>query len=78
MVPGETRMISVNFPEEYNAKELAGKQAEFEITAKSLAVPKIPTIDEEFAKAMGLEFAGRPAKATSPSRSAVNTSSCPA
>ena len=55
MVPGETRTISVNFPVDYNAKELAGKQAEFEITAKALAVPQIPTIDDEFAKAMGLE-----------------------
>jgi trigger factor len=55
MAPGETRTISVNFPEDYGAKELAGKQAEFEITAKSLAVPQIPVLDEEFAKGMGLE-----------------------
>jgi trigger factor len=53
--PGETRTITVNFPEEYGAKELAGKQAEFEITAKALAVAQIPAVDEEFAKAMGLE-----------------------
>ena len=42
MVPGETRTISVNFPEDYGAKELAGKQAEFEITAKALAVAADP------------------------------------
>jgi trigger factor len=53
--PGEARTISVNFPEDYGAKELAGKQAEFEITAKTLAVAQIPAIDEEFAKALGLE-----------------------
>jgi trigger factor len=55
LAPGETRTISVNFPEDYNAKELAGKQAEFEITAKALAVPQIPVVDDEFAKGMGLE-----------------------
>ena len=53
--PGETKKISVNFPEDYGAKALAGKQAEFEVTAKSLAVAQIPLLDEAFAKAMGLE-----------------------
>jgi len=52
---GETRTIQVNFPEDYGAKELAGKQAEFEITAKSLAVAQVPAIDDELAKTMGLE-----------------------
>jgi trigger factor len=52
---GETRTIQVAFPEDYGAKELAGKQAEFEITAKSLAVAEVPKIDDELAKAMGLE-----------------------
>jgi trigger factor len=55
MSPGETRTITVNFPEDYGAKELAGKQAEFEITVKALAVAQVPVIDDEFAKAMGLE-----------------------
>jgi len=55
MSPGETRTISVNFPEDYGAKELAGKEAEFEITAKALAVAQIPEIDDAFAKAMGQE-----------------------
>jgi trigger factor len=55
MAPGETRTISVNFPEDYGAKELAGKQAEFEITAKALAVAQIPALDDEFAKAVGQE-----------------------
>jgi len=55
MSPSETRTITVNFPEDYGAKELAGKQAEFEITVKSLAIPQVPAIDDEFAKAMGLE-----------------------
>jgi trigger factor len=55
MVVGEVRTITVNFPEEYGAKELAGKEATFEITAKALAVAKIPAADDEFAKGLGRE-----------------------
>lgn len=32
---GETTTIDVTFPEDYNAKELAGKDAEFEVTVRS-------------------------------------------
>ncbi|MDE2391156.1 MAG: trigger factor, partial [Rhodospirillales bacterium] len=45
MTVGETKTITVTFPEEYGAKDLAGKTAEFEITAKELAVAEIPAID---------------------------------
>ncbi len=55
MSPGETRTITVNFPEDYGSKELAGKQAEFEVTAKALAVAETPELDDEFAKGAGLE-----------------------
>jgi trigger factor len=55
MTPGETRTITVQFPDEYSAKELAGKHAEFEITAKSLSVPRKPVLDDEFAKSLGIE-----------------------
>jgi trigger factor len=55
MSVGETKTITVTFPEEYGAKDLAGKTAEFEITAKSLAVAEVPAIDDELGKAVGLE-----------------------
>jgi len=55
MSVGETRTITVDFPADYNAKELAGKQSEFEITAKALAVPKEAVIDDEFAKGVGVD-----------------------
>jgi trigger factor len=57
LAPGETRTITVRFPEQYHAKELAGKEAEFEITAKALSVPNKPAVDDEFAKQVGLESA---------------------
>lgn len=52
---GETKTITVTFPEDYDSKELAGKTAEFEITAKKLAVVQVPAIDDELGKAVGLE-----------------------
>jgi trigger factor len=55
MSPGETRTITVNFPADYGSKDLAGKEANFEITAKALSVAKIPDVDEDFAKGFGVE-----------------------
>jgi len=55
MSVGETKTITVTFPEEYGAKDLAGKTAEFEITAKALAVASVPAVDDELGKAVGLE-----------------------
>jgi trigger factor len=55
MKPGETRTICVTFPDEYAAKELAGKQAEFEITGKKLRRGSPRPIDDELAKELGFE-----------------------
>jgi trigger factor len=52
---GETRTIKVTFPAHYQAEQLAGKEAEFTVTAKSLEAPGTVTIDEEFAKSLGME-----------------------
>src|SRR5450759_234689 len=52
---GETRTLKVKFPEHYQAAALAGKDAEFVVTAKSIEVPGTVTIDDEFAKSLGLE-----------------------
>ena len=51
----ETRMIDVTFPAEYGAKELAGKAAIFEITAKKLRTARLPAIDDELGKKLGFE-----------------------
>jgi trigger factor len=52
---GETRTVNVTFPESYPAEKLAGKKAEFEVVAKSMEAPTEVTIDDEFAKTLGLE-----------------------
>lgn len=52
---GESRLLKVSFPENYLNADLAGKAAEFEVTAKSIEVPREATIDDEFAKSLGME-----------------------
>lgn len=47
--------FKVPFPDDYAAKDLAGKEAEFAVTVKKVEEPKLPEIDEEFAKAFGVE-----------------------
>ncbi len=42
--------ITVTFPEEYGAKELAGKEAVFKIKLHEIKVRELPTVDDEFAK----------------------------
>jgi len=50
---GETRTIKITFPEDYAAKDKAGKAAEFDITVKEIHDIKAPELNDEFAKSMG-------------------------
>ena len=52
---GDETTFKVSFPEDYASSELAGKEAEFAVTAKKVEEPKMPEVDEEFAKAFGVE-----------------------
>src|SRR6185437_3190239 len=52
---GETRTLKVTFPAHYMKADLAGKDAEFVVTAKSIEAPGKVGIDDEFAKSLGLE-----------------------
>ena len=52
---GEEKTIEVTFPEEYQAKHLAGKAATFDVTVKAIKAEVESTIDDEFAKRIGLE-----------------------
>ncbi|AOW46467.1 trigger factor [Acetobacter ascendens] len=55
MQPGEEKVITVTFPEDYGATELAGKEATFDIKAKQIKKPVDAPIDDELAKKMGFE-----------------------
>lgn len=52
---GDVSTVTVTFPEDYHAKDLAGKEAAFEVTVKELKESKVPEINDDFAKTVGLE-----------------------
>ena len=47
---GEEHDVKVTFPEDYQAKELAGKAAVFQCTIRSIKNKVVPALDDEFAK----------------------------
>jgi trigger factor len=55
MKAGDTRTVKVTFPKNYMSDTLAGKDAEFEVTAKSVEAPGTVTIDDAFATSLGME-----------------------
>jgi len=54
MAAGEARTFEIRFPEDYHGKEMAGKTATFDVKLKQIAEPKLPPIDAEFAKSLGV------------------------
>lgn len=50
---GEQKTISVTFPEDYAAANLAGKPASFEVTLKACAAPAELAVDDAFAQSLG-------------------------
>lgn len=45
----EEKEVNVKFPEEYHAKDLAGKEAVFKCTVHEIKVKELPELDDEFA-----------------------------
>ncbi|MCJ2187927.1 trigger factor [Novosphingobium beihaiensis] len=52
---GDERVITVTFPEDYQAEQLKGKEATFDIVAHEIKAPAESKIDDDFAKELGLE-----------------------
>jgi trigger factor len=52
---GDSKTLSLSFPEDYHAEELKGQAVEFKITVNKVEAQKLPEIDEEFMKAFGVE-----------------------
>lgn len=55
MKAGDKKTFTVSFPADYHGREVAGKTAEFEVTAKQVEQPVLPAVDAEFAKSIGIE-----------------------
>ena len=50
---GDRRTVEVTFPEDYEATELAGKQAQFDVTVKEVKAKRLPELDDAFASDAG-------------------------
>ena len=55
---GEQKDVVVNFPEEYHATELAGKEATFKVTVKEVKGKELPELNDELAKEIDSEVEG--------------------
>ncbi len=55
---GDTRTLELKFPEDYRVESLAGKDAVFEVEVRKVSEPVLPALDEEFARAFGVEEGG--------------------
>ena len=54
MKAGEKKSFPLSFPADYHGKDVAGKTATFSIRLRAVVEPKVPELDGEFAKSMGI------------------------
>ena len=52
---GEERTVTVDFPDDYGAPDLAGKQAEFAVTVKEIKAKDLPALDDDLAAEAGFD-----------------------
>lgn len=55
MKAGENKKFDLTFPDDYHSKDLAGKAVTFEVTLNGIEEPKLPEINADFAKSLGVE-----------------------
>ncbi len=55
---GEQRTLELQFPGDYRVEKLAGKAATFEVAVVKVAEPRLPEVDEAFARAFGVTEGG--------------------
>ncbi|SBP89049.1 trigger factor [Thiomonas delicata] len=51
---GATVNFDLHFPEDYQGREVAGKTAQFSLTVLKVEAPRLPELDADFAKALGI------------------------
>ena len=54
-VGGEERTVTITFPDDYGAPELAGKEAEFAVTVREVKAKQLPELNDEFAEEAGFD-----------------------
>jgi trigger factor len=55
MAPGQTKTFPLTFPDDYGSRDLAGKTVQFEVSVAKVEEPRLPAIDADFAKSLGIE-----------------------
>ena len=51
---GDSKSFDMTFPDDYHAANLAGQAVQFDITVKGVEAPKLPEVDADFARALGV------------------------
>src|SRR5829696_8843860 len=54
-VGGEERTVTITFPDDYGAPDLAGKEAQFAVTVREVKAKQLPALDDEFAEEAGFD-----------------------
>jgi trigger factor len=54
MKAGDSKTFPLQFPDDYQGKDVAGKEADFTVTLKKIETPHLPPVDEALAKALGI------------------------
>ncbi|SEL21071.1 trigger factor [Nitrosovibrio tenuis] len=52
---GQSKTFEVTFPGDYHGKEAAGKTATFDVKLNAVEAPRLPEVDAEFARSLGVE-----------------------
>jgi trigger factor len=55
MKAGESKTFPLQFPEDYQGKDVAGKEADFLVTVKKIETQNLPEVNEAFAKSLGIK-----------------------
>ena len=55
MKTGESKTFPLQFPSDYQGKDVAGKEADFMVTVKKIEMQNLPEVDEAFAKSLGIQ-----------------------
>ena len=55
MKVGESKTFPLKFPEDYQGKDVAGKEADFLVTMKKIEAQHLPEVDDAFAKSLGIK-----------------------
>ncbi len=57
MKVGESKTFPLQFPADYQGKDVAGKEADFLVTVSKIEAQNLPAVDEHLAKALGIKEA---------------------